>query len=101
MALIVTTPHRTAGDAELERQIGLTHVGMAHFAATGPFGTSCGQCAFYGYHRTKRDKAGNAGRTIFRRDCCAKYHAFTGKHGRRIPATTESCRYFESKGESK
>lgn len=58
--------------------------GMAHFAGTGPVGTRCGYCVFWGdLHKGfgKRD--------------CRKYYELTAKHGPDIPAVLQSCKYFK------
>ena len=88
-ALNLTTGH----DAETARAIALTVPGMAHFAATGPFGATCGECALYGYQRKSVDKDGEV-RVTLRRGACGKFFALTGRHGPGIPARTEACRYF-------
>jgi hypothetical protein len=94
------SPHLTAGydDAELVRQIKQSVGGMAFFAATGPLGTQCKDCAAYSYYRTVRTKSGDAVRSVLRRGCCAKFYRLTGQHGDAIPPTTESCKYFERTG---
>lgn len=84
-------------DAILARQISLSRPGMAHFAATGPFGTKCGGCAFYGYWRQIRNAAGNVVNTKFRKGACGKYYELTHQHGPAVPADTESCRYLTAK----
>ena len=76
------------------RRIGRTRVGMASWAAQGPFGTTCGQCAHFGYYQQIRNIAGNVVNTKFRRGCCAMFHRLTGQHGAAISPGTESCRYF-------
>jgi hypothetical protein len=82
---------------ELERQIASSVPGMAFFAASGPFGTSCAQCISFGYSRVIRNKAGDAVRTVFQRNRCAKFCELTGLYGGPIPPETESCKYFEAK----
>ena len=84
----------------LARQISLTAPGMAHFAATGPFGTTCSDCASFGYRRQIRNKAGDVIATKLRRRGCRKFWELTGKHGPEIPGRTESCRHFERRQES-
>lgn len=80
---------------EFERQIKQTVAGMAHLAASGPLGAQCKDCAFYGYNRVIRNKAGDAVKTVFQRNRCAKFHELTGgQHGGPIPPGTESCKYF-------
>jgi hypothetical protein len=80
----------------LEHQIRTTQPGMAHFANTGPFGTTCGECVFLGYFKTRRTTGGDAVKTKHVR-ACAKYHALTGKHGAVLPPNTPSCRHFARK----
>jgi len=44
---ITNSSHLTVGhDPITARQINLSCPGMAHFAATGPFGSCCKDCAF-------------------------------------------------------
>ena len=57
-----------------------THVGMAHFAQTGPANTYCGKCD----HRWKGG--------------CAKYVELTKDAVRTFPGETPSCRYYAPKG---
>src|SRR5262249_39721909 len=88
---IAPTPYLTAGYApELELQISKTRPGMAHFADTGPCGTTCGECAHFGYLRQPRNRTGT-------RAGCAEFHRLTDKHGPVIADTTPSCRYFQHK----
>jgi hypothetical protein len=83
---------------ELERQIAASIPGMAFFAATGPFGTRCSDCIFLGCNHVIRNKAGDAIRTVFQSNRCAKFRELSGgKRGDPIPPETESCRYFETK----
>lgn len=56
-----------------------THIGMAHFATTGPAGTFCSQCDY-------RAKGG-----------CAKFVEMTKGKLRMFPAETPSCKYFAPK----
>jgi len=53
-----------------------THVGMAHFATTGPTGTFCSQCDY-------RSKGG-----------CAKFVQMTKGKVKTFPKETPSCKYF-------
>jgi hypothetical protein len=84
----------------LEYQIRTTRPGMAHWANSGPFGATCGECIFLGYFKTRRTTAGDTVKTQHVR-ACAKYRALTGKHGAVLPVNTPSCRYFERKEEKK
>jgi hypothetical protein len=96
------TPFLTEGyaDPELCRQIKQTSPGMAHWSASGPFGTCCKDCRFFGYWRTIKNSAGDSIKTIFHRSACGKFLALTGRHGPPIEPGTESCRYFERRSAS-
>ena len=56
-----------------------THVGMAHFAGTGPAGTSCTTCEY-------RVKGG-----------CSKFVEMTKGTVRTYPKDTPSCKYYAAK----
>jgi hypothetical protein len=65
----------TPGASEvLEHQLRTTHPGMAHFANTGPFGATCGNCGMLGYHRQHRNTSGDLIKTTFTHGC-AKFYA--------------------------
>jgi hypothetical protein len=87
--------HLTQGyEPVLECAISLTCPGMAHFAATGPFGTRCAECVFFGYWRQLKNAAGDTVGSKFRKNACGKYFELTRQHGPPVPAGTESCRHF-------
>jgi hypothetical protein len=96
-AKLLGTSGLTAGynDAELARQIRKSVPGMAHFAATGPFGTCCKDCKHFGCWKQIRNKRGDVVKTVFLRRSCGKFHELTAQFGDPIPPTTESCRYFQ------
>jgi hypothetical protein len=97
----LSTPGLTAGyaDPELVRQIGKSVPGMAHFAATGPFGTHCKDCHYFGAYQQVKNKAGDVVRTPFRSERCAAFLHMTGKLGPAVPPQTESCRHFRYRDE--
>lgn len=81
MAIQTAGLTRVFGD-NLERQIDLTHPGMAFFANTGP-DKICGQCAsFEGNRKTGR---------------CAKYQKLTQRKGPPFPRIAKACKYFEAR----
>ena len=89
-----TNPFLTTGHSpELAAQIRQSRPGMAHFAATGPFGATCGECAYLGYWRQRRSGNGEIVNTE-RTGGCEKFHELTGKHGAVVPPGTEACRHF-------
>jgi hypothetical protein len=97
MARLKLMPNLTQGySSVLDHQIRTTHKGQAYWANTGPFGTTCGECVFWGYFRTRRTTAGEAVKARHVQ-ACAKFHELTGKHGAVVPANAPSCRYFERK----
>jgi hypothetical protein len=97
MARLDLTPSLTSMHSEvLDHQIRTTYAGQAHFANTGPFGATCGECAFWGYYKRVRNKAGDNVKAVHRRGC-EKFYQLTGRHGEIVPANAAACRYFERK----
>jgi len=93
------TPYLTQGHSDVvARQIRATYPGQAHFANTGPFGVTCGECGFLGYHRQICNQAGDTIRGVHRGGC-EKFRQLTGKDGPVVPAHAAACRYFEHKEE--
>ena len=82
-------------DEILAYQIRTTRPGMAHWANSGPFGATCGECAHFGCRKQVRDAAGNIVSTTRVKGGCAKFLALTGKHGPAVPPSTPACKYFE------
>src|SRR5262245_23278724 len=93
------TPHLTRGYSDvLEQQIRTTRRGMAHFANTGPFGATCGECISLGYFQQRRNDLGVVTHTTHRKGC-EKFYRLTGEHGDVLPFNTPAGRYFTRKGE--
>jgi hypothetical protein len=89
-----TNPFLTTGHLpELAQQIQRSREGQAHFAGTGPFAATCGECEFLGYWRQRRSASGEIIKTQ-RAGGCAQTYKLTGKHGAAIPPATSACRYF-------
>ena len=88
MSRIKITEHLTPSPID-NKALG-TWSGMAHFAGTGPKGTTCRECqhwAFDGYLST----TGSLKTTI-----CEKYtRMMNGRVGQRVPHDAPSCRYYE------
>ena len=90
-----TTLHFTAGySPELTTQIRRSREGQAHFAGTGPFAATCGECAFLGYWKQVRSAGGDTVKSL-RVGGCEKFFQLTGKHGAVVPPRTDACRYFQ------
>jgi hypothetical protein len=79
--------------AELEQQIRKTYPGQAHWAGTGPFAATCGDCEFLGYFKQIQTPAGNTTGTR-RAYGCAVFRRLTGTHGPTVPRHAEACRHF-------
>jgi len=95
--MIARTLHLTKYFSDvLAHQIRATHPGQAHFANTGPFDATCGDCVFLGYRRQIRNNSGDTVRSVGYRGC-GKFYQLTGKHGPVVPAHAAACRYFERK----
>jgi hypothetical protein len=89
------TPSRTRGFSDqLEHQIATTYAGMAHWGNSGPFGETCGNCAYFGYYKTVRNEAGVVVSSVRVRGC-AKFKELTGQNGPSIPAKAAARKYFE------
>jgi hypothetical protein len=58
--------------------------GMAYFGGTGPQGTSCSQCSFYGANRDHPRK-------------CLKHKQMTGGEWGPNFYSQSACKYFEAK----
>lgn len=78
------------------QQIRTTVCGQAHFANTGPFGATCGDCLFLGYVKRNRNAQGEIVHTE-KRAGCGKFNELTAKHGPVLPPGTPSCKYFAPK----
>jgi hypothetical protein len=90
-------PYLTPGySPELVSQIRQTVPGMAHWAASGPTGATCGECAYLGYWKQIRNRAGDTVSTERRRGC-AKFYELTGEHGPTVPPSCAACRHFEKR----
>ena len=64
----------------LKRLIDQTPLGMAYLAGTGPRGTVCGQCLFYGYDEHPHS--------------CSVFYSQESVHGAAFSAETSSCKRF-------
>ncbi len=69
-------------DPALKRLMEATPSGMAHWSGTGPSGTVCGQCRFYGSSTQYRNS-------------CSRYYEIFWQHGAAFPAESPSCQYFK------
>jgi hypothetical protein len=65
----------------LKRRIDATPPGMAYLSGTGPTGTVCEQCSFYGFH-------------IQHPNSCYRYYLMVSEHAAAFPAETPSCKHF-------
>jgi hypothetical protein len=96
---LTLTPYLTSAHSDvLEHQIQSSYPGMAHFANSGPFGATCGECAFLGYHVQHRNLAGDLVKAVHHGGC-EKFHQLTGKHGPVVPKKAAACKYFEAKSD--
>jgi hypothetical protein len=77
----MTITYLIAPDPALKRLVEATPSGMAHWSGTGPPGTVCGQCSFYGYGMQHPNS-------------CYRYYVVVLEHGAAFPAETPSCQHF-------
>ena len=91
---IIPQDKLTQPDKDLVNKINSTFPGSAHWAGTGPIGTTCRECVsfdFHGYFST--------GGGLIKPAACLKYkQMMNGKDGPKIPHEQKSCKYF-TKGE--
>jgi hypothetical protein len=88
-------PHLTSIEPELDRLVKQTLPGMAHWAGTGPAGTTCEQCRFFGYSAPLRNGLGETVSAIKKDKCCHRYFRLMKQHGKPLLPQTPSCRHFE------
>jgi hypothetical protein len=86
-----------AHSAELAAQIRNTRPGMAHWSGTGPVGTACSGCAFFGYEAPRRNDHGDTVGAVRKSQSCRRFFQLTGTHGPPLPPFTPSCRHFQGK----
>jgi len=69
-------------DENVDKLMSGTVLGMAHFAGTGPYGKTCGDCKFLTFIKDTHSR-------------CEQFRRLMGKYGPRdIPSYTRACRYF-------
>ena len=77
--------------------------GMAFFAATGPFGKTCGDCKHRGYFKESSRGRWDEGlqQLVYRgyrvQKCDVARRMNGGKHMADVDAANHACKYFESK----
>ncbi len=73
----------------------ISHPGMAHFAGTGPRGSTCRECVFWAHgphdYRAKNGKW----RGLIEAATCKKYRQITMQTGGKIPDDAAACKYFD------
>lgn len=79
----------TTVNPDLEQQVARTIPGMAHWAGTGPAGSTCGTCRYFT----------SVSRGLGSSTRCDKYsQMMNGRSGpKKLPPETAGCKYFEKK----
>jgi hypothetical protein len=86
----------TAGyEPTVANQIRSTYRGQAHFANTGPRGSTCGGCANHGVEVVSRNAAGDVVSAIKKKWCCRKFLELRGEVGPPVPPEALACRHYE------
>ena len=93
------TLHLTTLDPKFDQQVANTRSGQAHWAGTGPDGTTCGECSYLGYWKRTYNASGDLTDT-HKSGGCSEYRRLTGRHGPVIPLGTPSCKYFKPRNET-
>lgn len=97
MGLITDQPGLTILDPDFEAKRRRTQPGMAHFAGTGPQGSTCRECLFWtgcgvdsGYYAKNGKHSGG----LKPRSCQKHRDLMRGDIGSPILHDTASCKYF-------
>jgi hypothetical protein len=78
--------------------------GMAFFADTGPFGKTCGDCKFRGYHRQREIWSEDQQTFVtkaYRVQKCEMFRKMAGRHGPDVDKDYLACKFFEEKEKKK
>lgn len=76
-----------------------THPGMAHFAGTGPHGSTCRECIFWNHQTHDYRSKNGKHRGVIMPAICKKYRALMHYEGPKIPDEAQACKYFEANPE--
>jgi hypothetical protein len=87
-------PHLTSVNPGHDAMVAKTPPGMAHWAGTGPAGTTCRECVHYQFSGYKSKRGGITGGTL-KLGICNKYLSMMKSNGAKVPFETPSCKYFE------
>lgn len=75
--------------------------GMASYFGTGPLGSTCGNCRFYGYYKAGKDKVNPRTQLFESRQVktlgCKMYATLTHSHGPAVNKDWAACKYWEAK----
>ena len=94
---MIVTPQRTRMHKDAEAACHEATVpGMAHFAGTGPAGTTCSACAHWNHGNPLTIRRRLDGQ--LRAHPCGMFKALTDADGADIPPATPSCRHFTQSG---
>jgi hypothetical protein len=85
----------TVVNPELDRLVKQTLPGMAHWAGTGPPGTTCEQCKHFGYSAPLRNRRGKTVGAKNYPKSCHRFFELMQQHGPPLRPSTLSCRHFE------
>lgn len=77
----------TVLDTEFHNLVRLTPAGMAHWATTGPKGTTCRECSNFEKPEYKDN--------MLRASKCRMYRVLSYREGKAVPHDTPSCKFFE------
>ena len=78
--------------------------GMAHFANSGPFGKTCGECKFRGLTRQSQTSSWSERlqqqvykHKHYRTSQCQMFKKLSGSYGAAVKKDYPACKYFELK----
>lgn len=79
------------GDREFQKRAA-THVGMAHFAGSGPAGATCRHCVHW-QHADWHSNSGKHGGAP-KDSACAEHRRLSANPGAKVPHSAMACKYF-------
>lgn len=72
-----------------------SYPGMAHFAGTGPHGSTCRECIFWAHGPHDYRAKGGKYRGLIEPATCKKYQQIVMQQGSKVPDDAAACKYFD------
>ena len=72
-----------------------SYPGMAHFARTGPQGSTCRECSNWKHDKWDYHSKSGKHHGLIKPASCRKYREIIGVEGARVPDDAQACKYFD------